>query len=172
MDLVTLVKQLETLGAFRYVFPFLLVFAIIFGILEKIKIFKSTAVHVVIALAMGAFAVYSKSFYTLTQRFLPNVSMVIITALAFLLIFGLWYGKSLENSDTKYLFWVGLVIAFIGISWSLFAGYNDQLQRTLNLSSDGIYLLLMGSIVVIIILIFAFSGRNPKNPSPPTNPKH
>ncbi|MBS3107970.1 hypothetical protein J4468_03565 [Candidatus Woesearchaeota archaeon] len=156
MDLVTIVKQLETLGAFRYLFPFLLVFAIVFGILEKIGIFKNKSINAVIAIAIGLFAIYSNSFYLMTQRFMPNVSMVIVTALAFLLIFGLWYGKSLEGSNAKYLFWVGLVIAFLGIGWSLFAGYNNQLQRMLNLSPDSIYLLLMGSIVVVVVLIFAF----------------
>ena len=50
-----LLYQLETMGVFEYVLPFLMIFALVYAILNKAKFLgNNNAVNVVLSLAVGS----------------------------------------------------------------------------------------------------------------------
>ena len=51
-----LLAQWEQIGMFSYILPFLLLFALIFGILSRIKIFDNKSLNTVISLAVSLMA--------------------------------------------------------------------------------------------------------------------
>ena len=79
----TLLAQWESIGVFDFVLPFLLIFAIVFGILTATNVFGANrAVHVIIALVMGLLALrlgYVQDFF---REAFPRVGV----ALAIILI--------------------------------------------------------------------------------------
>ena len=74
-DIQSLLMQWETAGIFDYVLPFLLIFAIIFGILSATKISGSNkGVHLIIALSI--LVIISKSDRPKMMKTILIISMI------------------------------------------------------------------------------------------------
>lgn len=56
-DIGTILAQWESAGIFEFVFPLLLIFALVFGILQKTKIFDNKNINLVIAFVIGFMAI-------------------------------------------------------------------------------------------------------------------
>lgn len=120
-NFVTVVQSLENLGIMDVLLPFILVFTIVFAIMQKVKPLGSDTgrtkpFNVIIALVM-AFAVVvphvmgvKPSVVDIINRALPNVSVVLVAILMVLLIVGLFGGKA--EWGTKASGWIA-IIAFI-----------------------------------------------------------
>ncbi|MBS3107705.1 hypothetical protein J4468_02210 [Candidatus Woesearchaeota archaeon] len=158
MTLDQIMGQLDKLGFFKILLPFLLVFAIIYGILDKINIFgdASNKVNPIIALVIAFLVIRTTFFYNMIQRFLPNVSMVLLAILAFLLILGLFTGKTTHDT----LFSVAIVVATIGLIWALVAGAGFKLPYWLSLDARNlVWLLIIGAPFVVIWSIVRKGGK-------------
>lgn len=121
--------QLKELGLFDIILPFILVFTLVFAILQKTKILgeKSKNFNTVISLVMGASVVLPHVLMgTGTNRLtnglidpvvvinnaLPSVSIILIAVLMVLLIFGIWGSKvRLGNSSLS-----GIIALFAFLS--------------------------------------------------------
>jgi hypothetical protein len=112
---------LQRLGVFDAVLPFILVFTIIFAVLQKTKILgeRSKNFNGVIGLVMGMTVVVPHMLYgeignaanpylsnglpdvvNIMNRALPNVSVIIVAVLMVLLIFGIWGSKVRLGSNS------------------------------------------------------------------------
>jgi hypothetical protein len=91
--------QLEALGLFDVILPFILIFTVVFAILQKVKLFgdNSKNFNVVIALVMGLAVVFphvlgyyspDQDIVLIINHALPNVSVVLVAILMALLIIG------------------------------------------------------------------------------------
>lgn len=89
-DFTKLMVDLESYGLRTVLLPFLLVFAIVYAILEKIKIFDKKGVNVVIAFVMGFFVATNTVVVEIIGRSLPNVSVVLIAILCIILVIGIF----------------------------------------------------------------------------------
>lgn len=80
--------QLEQAGAFRYVLPFLFIFALIFGILSRTKIFDDNkGINVIISLAVGLMALqtdFVSNFFEIVSPLLGVGLIVLLVAMIFL----------------------------------------------------------------------------------------
>ena len=114
-------------GIFKYVLPFLLVFALIFGILTKIAILgDNKAVHAIIAAALGLLSLVGDYFPNFLEKFAPNVAVAISVLLAAIILLGLFYdfeGKKGLKWIIYVFFGVG-ALAFILIVSDTFSGYS------------------------------------------------
>ncbi|MFH1332151.1 MAG: hypothetical protein ABIH63_02600 [archaeon] len=119
IDFSSIISDLESTGFYEVVLPFFLIFTIIFGILEKTKIFgeESHKFNIVIALVAGFLIVRSDTLVALINRFLPNVSMFILVIIAFLIILGIFGVQS--DKWTGGLLFVFVIIAVVGVIWGL-----------------------------------------------------
>ena len=94
----TFLSVLKTQGIFSFFLPFLLVFSIIFGILQKMKIFGegSTRINVIIALVFTLYVVgvspWSDFITSFFANFFTQTSILLVTLLVGLMIFTLFTG--------------------------------------------------------------------------------
>jgi len=119
IDFVSIISDLDSMGFYEILLPFFLIFAIIFGILEKVNIFgkDSHKFNIVIALVTGFLIVRNQTLVALMNRFLPNVSMFVLVIVAFLIILGIFGVKA--DSWSGGLLFVAAIIALIGVIWGL-----------------------------------------------------
>lgn len=88
---VEAIKVLEQVGFFTYVLPLILVFAIIYGVMESAKILKKE-MRALIAFLSALFLWYFASLPTLVTSFgmmFAGTSMLLVVILSILLIIGL-----------------------------------------------------------------------------------
>lgn len=103
-------NNLENLGFFDYALPFLIIFAIIFGILSKVKLFgdSSKAINGVIAVSVGLmalqFGIVSVFFAELFPRFGVGLSIILVA----MVLLGLFI-----DPDSKLINYLLLSIAAI-----------------------------------------------------------
>lgn len=95
--LSSLLNQWQQFGVFTVVMPLILIFAVIYAILEKANLFKNRGVHMIIALAVAFFTV-SNPF--ISSYFLPLFSNLGL-GIAILLVFIVLLGFILPEDETK-----------------------------------------------------------------------
>lgn len=163
MGLESVFAMLKEMGVADIILPFVLVFTIVFAILQKVKLFgdpkKTKNFNVIIALVMGMAVIFphvlgyyppGSDIVDIINSALPNVSIVLIAVLMALLIIGI-LGKRFELAGNSLSGWIalgafGVVLWIFGSSagwWDLpsflyFVSANQDLTA-----------------LVIVILVFA-----------------
>lgn len=114
------------LGVFDVVLPFLLIFTLVFGLLEKTKVFGLEKVgdkeytrknlNAMVAFVIAFFVVASTRLVSLIHEFIANVVLVLIIIFLFLLLVGSFHeekekGFFLQGTWAKFL----TVIVFISV---------------------------------------------------------
>ncbi|MBI2133687.1 hypothetical protein HYU11_03320 [Candidatus Woesearchaeota archaeon] len=119
--------MLDSLGVLDSLLPFLLIFTIIYAILNKTKIIgegrKNFNVIVALTLSLMVVIPHITGRYpnpqsdpvVIINTAIPNISVIIVAILAVLLIIGI-FGKNLDIAGTSLAGWVGIG-AFIAVAW-------------------------------------------------------
>jgi len=107
-------NQWAAAGVFDYVFPFLLVFAVVFGILNTTHALgKHKGVQVIIGIVLGALALQFNYLSDFLKILAPNLGIGISVILAVIICVGLF----IPANERRYWFWglgaVGFIIAVI-----------------------------------------------------------
>jgi hypothetical protein len=111
-DIGSLLASWEQAGVFSYVLPFLLIFAIVFGILSKIKIFgENRALNAVIALVVGLLALQFELVPIFFSEIFPRLGVALSVILALIILAGLFF--DVNNKVVQYLFLGVALIAFL-----------------------------------------------------------
>jgi len=152
--------RLEGTGLFEYVLPFLLVFAIVFAIIEKTKLFgdERKGVDVTVALIIGLLFITQTSLVNTLNSFLPKIALFIIIAVMVLILFGL-FGASVEHGFRGILLLFGAIASLVAIYWGLSPSLGFQLPYWIEYNWDIIVTLI---IILIFIFIIAGSGKSKK----------
>lgn len=109
-------QSLVNLGVFEVFLPFILIFAIVFGIMTKVKIFdekENRKFAIIIGLVMGLVSVFQHTMYRGSQfdvieiinKALPQVSLVLVAIVMLFLMLGM-FGKIPVIGDNKASGWV------------------------------------------------------------------
>lgn len=138
---------------FTYVLPFLLVFAMVFGILNKSKIFGEEAkgVNVIIALALGLLSLVGGYVPDFFQIMIPNLAVGLSVLLAVIILLGLF----MKGDNEKYINWglilVGILV-FIFVMYDSFSGsYNSVGNLWSQYGSALVTLLVLIGIVALVV---------------------
>lgn len=96
------------------ILPFLLIFAIVFALLQKTKILgENKAVDVIVALAVGLIFVGVPAAAGVTLKFIPIIAVILVIILGLLLTFGfLGIGKT-EEGGFQLPTWVKVIVGII-----------------------------------------------------------
>ncbi len=94
------VEFFKEFGLFDVVLPFLLVFALIFAILEKTKILGTEGknqepkrnLNTLVAFVIAMMVVATNKVVNTINAALPNITLIIIAFVAFLMMIGVFYG--------------------------------------------------------------------------------
>ncbi len=174
-------QRLADWGVFDVILPFILIFALVYAVLQKTKILgeKSKNFNVVIALVMGASVVVPHILYGtmdpadryLTTGFLdpvkiinnalPNVSVILIAILMVLLIFGIWGSRvKLGNNSLSGIIALFAFLAVIFIFGSAAGWWN--IPNWLWVLQDPDTQALVITILVFAIIIWWITKDNEK----------
>jgi hypothetical protein len=108
-----LLMYMEQAGFFAYVLPFLLIFALVFGILTKVKIFgDNKAVNAVTALAVGLLALQFDFVPLFFSQIFPRLGIGLAIILALLVLVGL-FAPSKPEAWTHWIFFGAAFIVFV-----------------------------------------------------------
>ena len=101
MDLRAIVDNLVDIGFYSVILPFLLVYVIVFAVLEKSKIFSFSGsdnsqtknVNSVIAFVFGVFTIASIQTVMYLESLILNIVVVIVFILVVLILLGFIFGE-------------------------------------------------------------------------------
>lgn len=173
VDFREIVDTLVDIGFYDVFLPFILVYAVVFAILEKSKIFSSADtdskqvknVNAIIAFVFGVFVVASIQTVKFIESFVMYGVLFIVFILVVLIVLGFIFGedymKLLKDDDGKLrkglaftiagivvLISVGVLFSLLGV-WDIIAGWFDAEFDSDWISSVIIIALIIGTLVWI-----------------------
>jgi len=173
MDLNTIITNLESYGLTDIILPFILIFTIVYGILDKINIFKKRS-NLTISFVMGLTTVTAHVFeqyphcwdvVVIINNSLPKIGILIFAIISFLIVLAT-LGVKL-SFFSKYLGWIAIgAVCFVIYTFFTSGGnecYNyDTSFLTLPWTK---YLALI--LVFILIIIFVTKKNKSDEPEDP-----
>lgn len=164
-SITDILNQWADLGVFAYVLPFLLIFAVVFALLEKTGVLSSDnkdnrGLHAIISGAIALLALQfdlvSTFFATIFPRFGVVLAIMVVVVV----------GISFAGGDYK---WVGYVLAIATAVWAWTTwddwsgvggtwGLGEFFIENLSL------LILLAGLVVIAIVLIKGAGKGPDKP--------
>lgn len=114
------INSLKEMGVFDYVLPFLLIFAIIFAILEKTKILGNdkSNINTIVAGVIALLVLAQQGIVQTINLFLPRVSLLIVVILMGLLVIAMLAGGEFKGLQGG-LFAVGVIVVIIAIVFAV-----------------------------------------------------
>lgn len=112
----------DSYGVFSYILPFLIIFAVVFGVLQKSKIFGTDAketkgINAVLAMAVGLTALQFDFVSTFFATIFPRFGVGISILLVLIIMLGLFLTENSKSTDG--LKYVGWIIGVLVVIWSL-----------------------------------------------------
>ena len=151
-------------GIESFLFPFLLVFAIVYGVLQRSEMFKGKSdIDAIIAFVLGI--IFATTNYTLklTYLILPIVGIVAIVIFMLLIIGSMLYGSSSEllksKSGRKIIVIVAVLVSIGLIIWVLltanlaFAGISSKSVSS-NLYTYAPYIVVFIALIIGAYFLF------------------
>ena len=157
MDLYQLLANWQQIGFFDIVLPFLLIFAISFAVLQKVGIFGPTAknINVIVSLVISFLFLQNTYLIFILQRFLPNVAIILVVILLFMLVLGVWgFRTEVSGKYMTYAFWISVIVILMALLTDFAPGVPVLgpllyfIQNSIPISPG-----LIGIIIVIIAVI-------------------
>jgi len=164
------ILYLQQAGVADVLLPFLLVFTLVFAIMEKTELFgkEKKNVHIIVALVMGLAVViphvtgmYSQQtdVVNIINSALPNISVGIIAVVMLLLLLGLWGGTNFaESKATGWM--IGIAMLFVIFVFVNAAGYFQNLPSWLYFLEDPS----TQALIIIVIVFFVLMAYITKEP--------
>ena len=168
----TLLNEWESAGVFAYMLPFLLIFALVFGLLSKINIFgaagdasKGKGINAIISVAVALMALQFDIVSVFFAEIFPRFGIGLSIILVLLVLGGLFIPTNKENN----WFLVAIsVIVFIIIAIVVINSF-DALGWALNIPWVANIWNQYGSIIIFVLIIVAiiFATTREKNTKKP-----
>jgi hypothetical protein len=157
-----LLSAWEQAGLFSYLLPFLLIFAMVFGILTKMKIFKEAkAVNAIIALAVALMALQFGFVPSFFSEIFPRLGVGLAVILGVLIVVGFFIDPE-SNLINYILLGIGVVtIAIViiqsagALGWASGSWWEDNWQ------------IVVGAIFIFILIAVVIGSANPNKKEPP-----
>jgi hypothetical protein len=159
VGLTQVLNQMNEMGIFSYAFPFMIVFAIVFGLLQKIKIFgepkEAKGINAIIAAGIGALSLLYDRVPTFFATIFPIFGVGLAVFLVLVISLGFFYMGS-EGKPADSMKWIGWLIGIGVVIWTfnewgyIFGGgsnFGFWLQEYLPM------LIVVGIIITGIVLV-------------------
>lgn len=177
------IEFFKEFGLFDVIFPFILVFSVVFAILEKTRILGTEKVggnevprkniNSMVAIVFAFLVVATNKIVNAINVALPNIVLLIILVISFLLMVGIFYKTEEMEFATKYRLLTNWMVGFLlfftiliflgsiqdesGESW-LEIGWNYAKENT----SGPVVTSLIFVAVAIIVIIFITTKQKEK----------
>jgi len=128
-----LLNQLEGMGFFSYILPFLLIFGFVYAILVNIKLFQENrGASLIVALAVGLLSLQLNIVSSFFQVLMPNLGVGLGILLVGLVLAGVFIGDLTNEDVFKWIFFALGAMIFIFvllISFSDWRFLNEAWSR-------------------------------------------
>lgn len=157
-----LFTQWDQIGFFSYLLPFLLIFALVFGILTKTKLFKENkAINSIISLVVGLIAIQFEKVPNFFSAIFPNMAIALVVILVFLILLGIFIDPN-HPAITWILMGIGLIIFIVvivqtagSVGWSTGTWWQDN------------WVTIIGLVVIIVLVIAIIASSSSGTPPTP-----
>ena len=160
--------QWEQAGVFAYVLPFLLIFAIVFGILAKTKIFDNKGLNAIIAIAIGILALQFNFVSVFFSEIFPRLGIALSILLVVLILLGLFINpknKGWMIGMAAIAVLIAVVVIFSSLdSYSWYAGTGIGYWLGYNWAT------ILGVLVFVGLLIAIIAGSGKSDPYADSSP--
>src|SRR3989344_7080805 len=170
-DIGNVLAQWQAAGVFSYVLPFLLIFALTFGLLCRINLFSTKnkegvegpnkSINAIIALSVSLMALQFDFVSVFFSEIFPRFGVALSIILVIIILGGLFI-----PTDSKWFTWVLILVVMVIIGIVVFQslesfGYNAGYWWRNNLGS------LLGWAVLIGLIIAVVAGSTTSDPKAP-----
>ena len=115
-DIGRLMGTMEQMGFFYFVIPFLIIFAIVFAVLEKSKwLGDNKPVQVIISVGVGLLTIRVPILQDFFENIFPKMGIGLAILLVFLIIMGFFV--KFDESKNSFM-WVGFVVVALVLLWT------------------------------------------------------
>jgi hypothetical protein len=155
-----LLSKWEEAGFFQYILPFLLIFALVFGILTKVNVFKDNkAVNGIIALAVALMSLQFSFVSDFFAQIFPRLGVGLAVILGVLILLGLFTDPESNWMNYVLLGIAAVVFIVVLIQSSGESGFNTGEWFQENLTW------IIPSVLALILIIATVAGPS-KKPAP------
>lgn len=170
-DIGNVLAQWQAAGVFSYALPFLLMFALTFGLLCRINLFSTKnkdgvegpnkSINAIIALSVSLMALQFDFVSLFFSEIFPRFGVALSIILVILILGGLFI-----DTSSKWFNWILILVVFVIIGIVVFSslesfGYNAGYWFRNNLGSS------LGWIVLIGLIVAVVAGSTKSSSSPP-----
>jgi len=148
----------------NYIMPFLLMFVIVFAILEKTELLGKgkKQINSIVAFIFSIMFIAVPGAVGVTQDLIPVIGVIIIILLSFMMLYGFAGGKPQENKGLKITF--GILIG-IAIIWALL--WTTGIGASFLFPNETV----ISTIILIAFIIAIFSVVLSTTPGENTRPR-
>ena len=173
MNFYDIIQSLELSGFVNIILPFLLIFVIVFAVLQRLHIFgkddTKNKFNVVIALVMGLSVVIPHALgkyppesdpVLIMNNVLPNISLIMLAVIAFMLIMGV-FGTRVNIGKSGTLTGIVIILSAIAVvaTFGIAANWFGELPYWLRFLEDQATQTLFITILVMGIIIAFITGK-------------
>ena len=109
-DIGSILAYWDSIGFFSYVLPFLLIFALVFGILTRSQIFKDNkGINAILSLTVGLLSLQFQFVPYFFGEIFSRLGVGLAVILSALILVGLF----LPSDKNKYVGWGAFIFAFV-----------------------------------------------------------
>ena len=154
-----IISQLENLGLFDFILPFLLIFAVVFGVLNYTKIFgNNRGVHILISLVIGLLAIRFPIYTDFLNIISSKLAIGLVIILTLIILVGLFIPAGARGIIGWILVAIGFII-FIVIIVQTYSAFNYGYGVDYFSSNLIGYVILVALLIGVIVAVAASGGR-------------
>ncbi|HLC86926.1 MAG TPA: hypothetical protein VJH65_01455 [Candidatus Nanoarchaeia archaeon] len=151
-----LLDQLAQTGFFSYILPFLLIFALVFGLLSRTKIFEGSSINGIISLVVALMALQFNFVSIFFAEIFPRLGIGLAVILVLLIVVGFF---SVDKGWMTYVYFILGAIIFVVILINS-AGALGWANTSWWYANWRTLLVVLGLIIAVAIII---GGSNPSS---------
>jgi len=165
IDIAMLLQTWETWGVFDFVLPFLLIFAVVFGILTSTEILgKNKGVHVIIALVVGVLALRLPYVSVFFSEIFPRLGVGLAVLVTILILTGLFIQK-----DDRWIIYIFLAIGTIIWIFAIVGAFESSglwgAWNRYGVGGDDLFSLIIGAVLLIGVIVAVVMAKTPESGS-------
>jgi hypothetical protein len=155
-NLTDILNVWQQAGIFAYLIPFLIVFAVVYGILNKTKLLgENRGVQATISLGVGLMSLVNDYVPHFFSSLFPYAGMAIAVLLVALILMGL-----ISDQDFAWRIW--FVIGIIGFVAVILASFNDM-QWWMGGGLGESWPAILAGIIILTLMYFIIWGGEKKS---------
>jgi small-conductance mechanosensitive channel len=170
---------MDKVGVYDVVLPFLLVFTILFAVLERSKVLGTDDVdgrkitkknlNAMVAFVIGFLVVASTKLVAIINKSLANMTLILILVVMFFVLIAMFFKEGEDVVLQDPMRWILMVVILIAILLIFFdsIGWLDDIGDFISRHISSSWFLT----VVMLIFIVVFMAVITKGPSPPKKEK-